>query len=114
MPLDMDGFGQLQTDIAKMASRIDADGMGAGIAGQILEAAAVPIHEQMKANAARDPRRRSGDLYAALNTGKVKRGKKRGARMLVSSTSPEGLTTAALSGLLRLSTEIWSPDLVKA
>ena len=83
MSPDMDGFGQLQTDIAKMASRIDADGMGAGIAGQILEAAAVPIHEQMKANAARDPRRRSGDLYAALNTGKVKRGKKRGARITI-------------------------------
>ena len=56
MPLETDGFDGLMTDIAGMARRMDADGEGAGTAKRILEAAAVPIHQQMKANATRDPR----------------------------------------------------------
>ena len=83
MPLETDGFDGLMTDIAGMARRMDADGEGAGTAKRILEAAAVPIHQQMKANATRDPRRRSGDLHAALNIGKVKRSKKRGTRITI-------------------------------
>ena len=83
MPLDTDGFDGLMTDIAGMARCMDADGEGAGTAKRILEAAAVPIHQQMKANATRDPRRRSGDLHAALNIGKVKRSKKRGTRITI-------------------------------
>ena len=67
MPLETDGFDSLMTDIAGMASRMDADGSGAPVAKRILEAAAQPIHQQMKANATKDPRRRSGDLHAALN-----------------------------------------------
>ena len=83
MPLETDGFDSLMTDIAGMASRMDADGSGAPVAKRILEAAAQPIHQQMKANATRDPRRRSGDLHAALNIGKVKRSKKRGTRITI-------------------------------
>ena len=83
MPLETDGFDGLMTDIAGMARRMDADGEGAGTAKRILEAAAVPIHQQMKANATRDPRRRSGDLHAALSIGKVKRSKKRGTRITI-------------------------------
>ena len=45
MPLDTDGFDSLMTDIAGMASRMDADGAGAPVAKRILEAAAVPIYE---------------------------------------------------------------------
>ena len=56
MPLDVNGFGDLMTDIAGMASKMDADGAGAPVAKRILEAAAVPIHEQMKANASKDPK----------------------------------------------------------
>lgn len=56
MPLDTNGFGDLMTDIAGMASKMDADGAGAPVAKKILEAAAVPIHEQMKANASKDPK----------------------------------------------------------
>ncbi len=51
MPLDVNGFDELMTDIAGMASKMDADGAGAPVAKRILEAAAVPIHEQMQANA---------------------------------------------------------------
>ena len=67
MPLETNGFDGLMTDIAGMARRMDADGAGAGTAKRILEAAAVPIHEQMKANATKDPQRRSGDLHAERN-----------------------------------------------
>ena len=51
MPLDVNGFGDLMTDIAGIASKTDAAGAGAPVAKKILEAAAVPIHEQMKSNA---------------------------------------------------------------
>ena len=83
MPLDTQGFDGLASDIADLASRMDADGAGAGTAKRILEAAAVPIHEQMKANATKDPQRRSGDLHAALQIGKVRRSKKRGTRITI-------------------------------
>ena len=69
MPLETNGFDGLMTDIAGMASRMDADGSGAPVAKRILEAAAQPIHQQMKANATKDPRRRSGDLHDALKVG---------------------------------------------
>ena len=62
MSLDTDGFDSLMTDIAGMANRMDADGAGAPVAKRILEAAAVPIYEQMKANASSDWRHRGGFL----------------------------------------------------
>ena len=77
---------------------------GAGTAKRILEAAAVPIHQQMKANATRDPRRRSGDLHAALNIGKVKRSKKRGTRITI-GVHRQGLEPRGLLSRLR---GIWS------
>ena len=55
MSLDTEDFDSLMTDIAGMASRMDADGAGAPVAKRILEAAAVPIYEQMKANASSEP-----------------------------------------------------------
>ena len=83
MPLETDGFDGLMTDIAGMARRMDADGECAGTAWRILEAAAVPILEQMKTNATRDPRRRSGDLHDALKVGSVRRSKKRGRHITI-------------------------------
>ena len=71
MPLDTDGFDSLMTDIAGMASRMDADGAGAPVAKRILEAAAVPIYEQMKANASSDPKIITGVLNRSIQTGKV-------------------------------------------
>ena len=55
MPLDTQGFDGIASDIAGMAGRMDADGAGAPVARRILEAAAQPIHRQMKANASKDP-----------------------------------------------------------
>ena len=40
MPLDVNGLGDLMTDIAGMASKMDADGAGTPVAKRILEAAA--------------------------------------------------------------------------
>ena len=67
MPLETNGFDGLMTDIAGMASRMDADGAGAGTAKRILEAAAVPIHEQRKANPTKDPQRRSGTMRTIMS-----------------------------------------------
>ena len=81
MPLDTDGFDSLMTDIAGMASRMDADGAGAPMAKRILEAAAMPIYEQMKANASSDPKIITGVLNRSIQTGKVRkrRGRARGS-----------------------------------
>ncbi len=73
MPMNVDGLDHLMTDIAGMASAMDADGAGAPTAKRILEEAAVPIHQQMKANASRNPKIISGKLHGALNIGKVKK-----------------------------------------
>ena len=83
MPLDVNGFDELMTDIAGMANKMDADGAGAPVAKRILEAAAMPIHEQMQANASHDPQILSGDLHAALQIGKVKRSSKRGRHITI-------------------------------
>lgn len=73
MPLDVDGFGDLVTDIAGMAAQMDADGAGAPVAKKILEAAAQPIYEQMKANASSNPKIITGALNRSIETGKVKK-----------------------------------------
>ena len=83
MPLETDGFDSLMTDIAGMASRMDADGSGAPVAKRILEDAARPIHQQMRSNASQDPRRRSGDLYNALKIGPVKRSQRCGKHITI-------------------------------
>lgn len=73
MPLEVNGLDKLLTDIAGMASKMDADGAGAQTANRILQDAAQPIHQQMKANASKDPKIISGKLHDALNIGKVKK-----------------------------------------
>ncbi len=73
MPLDVDGFGDLMTDIAGMAAQMDADSAGAPVAKKILEAAAQPIHEQMKANASKDPKIITGALHRSIEIGRVKK-----------------------------------------
>ena len=83
MPLDVNGFDELMTDIAGMANKMDADGAGAPVAKRILEAAAVPIHEQMQANASHDPQILSANLHAALQIGRVKRSSKRGRHITI-------------------------------
>ena len=48
MSMRLDGVDQLINDFAAMAARLNEDGP---TCNEILEAAAVPIHQQMKSNA---------------------------------------------------------------
>ena len=83
MPLDTDGFDSLMTDIASMASRMDADGAGAPVARRILEAAAQPIHQQMKANASKDPKIITGVLNRSIRIGPVKKRRRSGKSITI-------------------------------
>ena len=73
MPLEAQGFGELMTDISKMASAMDTDGAGAPVAKRILEEAAKPIHDQMKTNASRDPQIITGALHRSIRIGPVRK-----------------------------------------
>ena len=73
MPLETQGFGELMTDISKMASAMDTDGAGAPVAKRILEEAAKPIHDQMKANASRNPQIITGTLHRSIRIGPVRK-----------------------------------------
>ena len=83
MPLDTQGFDGLASDIAGMANRMDADGAGAPVARRILEAAAQPIHQQMKANASKDPKIITGVLNRSIRIGPVKKRRKSGKSITI-------------------------------
>lgn len=83
MPLDMSGFDSLLTDIAAMAARLDADGTGAATARNILEAAAQPIHQQMKANASSNPQIITGILHDSIAVGSVKKRRRGGKHITI-------------------------------
>ena len=78
MPLESDGFDGLMTDIAGMARRMDTDSAGAPAAKRILEAAAQPIHQQMKANASKDPKIITGVLKRSIRIGPVRKRRRSG------------------------------------
>ena len=73
MGMQTEGFDELMTDIAHMASQLDTEGAGAGVTNRILQAAAEPVEAQMKANAGVDPKPISGKLRGAIHTGRVKK-----------------------------------------
>ena len=83
MPLDTQGFDGLASDIAGMASRLDADGAGAPAVRRILEAAAQPIHQQMRANASKDPQVVTGVLNRSIRIGPVKKRRKSGKSITI-------------------------------
>lgn len=83
MPLDTQGFDGLASDIAGMAGRMDADGAGAPVARRILEAAARPIHQQMKANASKDPKIITGVLNRSIRIGPVKKRRRSGKSITI-------------------------------
>ena len=56
MPMKVDGLDGLTTDIAAMAAQLDMEKGGSTTANRILEQAAVPVEQQMKENASRDPK----------------------------------------------------------
>ena len=67
------GLDELRTQIAEMASALDTEGAGSAVTRIILENAAVPVHEQMKQNASKDPQIITGALHGAINIGRVRK-----------------------------------------
>ena len=83
MPMEVNGLDELLTDIAAMTAQLDMEKEGGSIANGILEQAAVPVEQQMKANASSDPKIISGKLHAAIHTGPVKKRRKGGKRITI-------------------------------
>ena len=83
MPLDVDGLDQLMTDIAAMTAQLDMEKGSGRIANSILEKAAVPVEEQMKANASRDPKIITNKLHGAIHTGTVKKRRNGGKHITI-------------------------------
>ena len=70
--MKLDGANGLIEDFAAMAARLDEDGT---TCDGILDAAAVPIHQQMKANASSNPKIITGALFRSIKVGRAKRRK---------------------------------------
>ena len=83
MPLDVKGLDQLVGDINRMAHALNTADEGAPAAKRILQAAAVPIDAQMKANASSDPKIITDKLHGAISTGKVKKRKTTGLHITI-------------------------------
>ena len=75
MPVQTQGFDELSNDLLKMAGAVGNEG---NVIDEALKAGAVPIEEQMKANASSDPKIISGDLYSSIHTHGVRQ--KRGGQ----------------------------------
>ena len=83
MGFETQGFEELIGDINRMASALNTDAEGAPAARRILQAAAVPVETQMKANASSDPKIITGKLHGAISTGKVKKHKSTGLHITI-------------------------------
>lgn len=83
MALDIQGFSELAGDITRMAAALNTNDEGAPVARRILKAAAVPIDQQMKANASSDPKIISNKLHGAISTGRVKKHRRTGLRITI-------------------------------
>ena len=83
MALDTQGFDDLIGDINRMAAALNTEDEGAPAARRILQTAAVPIDQQMKANASSDPKIITDKLHSAISTGKVKRRKTTGLHITI-------------------------------
>ena len=83
MPMETKGFDDLIGDITKMAYALNTNDEGAQAARKILQAAAVPIDQQMKQNASRDPKIITDKLHGAISTGKVKKHKRTGLHITI-------------------------------
>ena len=79
MPMKVDGLDGFMTDIAAMAAQLDTEKGGSAAANRILEQAAVPVEQQMKENASRDPRIITDKLHGAIHTGPVRKRRSGGA-----------------------------------
>ena len=69
MPLETQGFGDLENDLTNMAAALE---FGSGV-DRALQAGAKPIEEQMLHNASTDPKIITGVLNRSIQTGKVRK-----------------------------------------
>ena len=69
MPMEMQGFDDLENDLTNMAAALE---FGSGVDRALL-AGAKPIEEQMLHNASTDPKIITGALHDSIHTGKVKK-----------------------------------------
>ena len=83
MGFETQGFDELIGDISRMASALNTNAEGESAARRILQAAAVPVEVQMKANAGSDPQIITGKLHGAISTGKVKKHKTTGLHITI-------------------------------
>ena len=83
MPMHTDGFAELAGQIEKMANRLNTNDEGAPTAKRILTAAAQPIHQQMKANASRNPKIITGALHDSIAIGNVRKRRYSGKRITI-------------------------------
>ena len=83
MALETHGFDELAGDINRMADALNTNDEGAPAARRILQAAAVPIDQQMKANASSDPKIITSKLHGAISTGRVKKHKRTGLHITI-------------------------------
>ena len=83
MALNAEGFSELVGNLNRMADALNTADEGAPVAKRILRAAAVPIDQEMKANASIDPRIISNKLHGAISTGSVKKHKRTGLHITI-------------------------------
>ena len=76
MALDLQGFVELQNDLASMAMSLEN---GSGV-DRALQAGAAPIEQQMLANASSDPKIITGALHGSIRTDRVKQ--RRGGKQI--------------------------------
>ena len=76
MALDLQGFNELQSDLASMAMSLEN---GSGV-DRALQAGAAPIEQQMLANASSDPKIITGALHGSIHTDRVKQ--RRGGKQI--------------------------------
>ena len=69
MPLETQGFGDLQNDLTNMAAEME---FGPGV-NRALQAGAKPIEEQMLRNASSNPKIITDALHSSIHTGSVKK-----------------------------------------
>lgn len=77
MPLELQGADDLHNDLTNMAANLE---FGEGV-DRALQAGAVPIEQQMLANASSDPKIITGALHGSIRIGKI-RSRKMGGKAI--------------------------------
>ena len=80
MAVDLQGFAELQNDLTAMAMSLENS---SGV-DRALQAGAVPIEQQMLANASSDPKIITGTLHGSIHTYKVQQ--RRGGKQIPMNT----------------------------